>query len=40
MPIIGSTRPERIADAVRADAIDLDRETWYRIYHACFGDLP
>jgi len=40
MPIIGTTNPQRIAEAVRADEVSLDRETWYRIYNASFGELP
>lgn len=31
VPIIGTTRAERIRDAARADDIDLTREQWYRI---------
>lgn len=31
IPIVGSTRPDRIRDAAKADEIDLTREQWYRI---------
>ena len=31
IPIVGSTRPEKIRDAVRADALELSRVEWYRI---------
>jgi predicted oxidoreductase len=34
IPIVGSTNPAHIAAAVKADAINLDREDWYRIYVA------
>lgn len=37
LPIVGSRRPERIRDAVAADALDLSREAWYRIYLAARG---
>jgi predicted oxidoreductase len=31
IPIIGSIRPERIVDAVKADSLELSREDWYSI---------
>jgi len=31
IPIVGSTKPEKIRQAVKADAIDLHREDWYRL---------
>ena len=31
IPIVGTTRPEMMRDAVQADAITLDRESWYKI---------
>jgi predicted oxidoreductase len=31
VPIVGSISPEHIADATRADAVELSREDWYRI---------
>jgi predicted oxidoreductase len=31
VPIVGSTRPDRIRDAVLADSLDLSREEWYRL---------
>jgi predicted oxidoreductase len=34
MPIYGSVRPEKIAESVKADEVALDRESWYRIWHA------
>jgi len=37
IPIIGSTRPERIREAVQADAVSLSREDWYRLFEAARG---
>jgi predicted oxidoreductase len=34
LPIIGSIKPERIRDAVKADSIEVSREDWYRIFVA------
>jgi len=31
IPIVGSTNPAHIADAVKADSVDLSREDWYRL---------
>ena len=31
VPIVGSTRPEKIRQAVKATEIDLSREDWYRL---------
>lgn len=36
-PIVGSTNPERIRDAVRSVEIDLSREEWYRLLVAARG---
>ena len=36
--IIGTTKPERIAASCQADAIELDREEWYRLYLAGRGE--
>jgi predicted oxidoreductase len=38
MPIIGSTNPERIREAVRATEIELTREEWYRLLTAARGE--
>jgi predicted oxidoreductase len=38
IPIIGSTRPDRIRAAAAADAIDLTREEWYRLLVAARGE--
>lgn len=37
IPIVGSINPERIADATRADDINLSREDWYRLLVAARG---
>ncbi len=31
VPIVGSTNPERIRDAARAEALTMSREDWYRL---------
>jgi len=40
LPIVGTTDPDRIRDAAEADRIEMDRETWYRLYDAGGGPLP
>jgi predicted oxidoreductase len=37
-PIIGSTNPERIRDAVNATEIELTRDEWYRLLEAALGE--
>lgn len=37
VPIVGSTDPERIRESVKADAIELTREEWYRLLEAALG---
>ena len=37
IPILGSTRPEAIREATKADTITLDRNSWYRILFAARG---
>jgi predicted oxidoreductase len=37
VPIVGTVRPEAIREAAKADAITLDRESWYRILRAARG---
>jgi predicted oxidoreductase len=37
LPVIGTTDPERIRDAVNATEIELTREEWYRLMEAAFG---
>jgi len=37
IPIIGSTDPQRIRDAVRATEMELTREEWYRLLLAARG---
>ena len=36
-PVIGTTNKERIANAVKASAIDLDLEDWFTLLVACQG---
>ena len=38
VPIIGTTNADRIADAVRAESIDLTREDWYALLTAASSD--
>jgi predicted oxidoreductase len=38
IPIIGSTKPDRIREAVGAAALKLSREEWYRLMEAARGD--
>jgi predicted oxidoreductase len=38
VPIVGSTQPERIREAVTADTIDLTRDEWYRLLLAARGE--
>src|SRR6266404_975818 len=38
LPVIGSTQPERIREAAKADDLDLSREEWYRLLIAARGE--
>jgi predicted oxidoreductase len=38
LPVVGSTHPQRIREAVRATEMDLSREEWYRLLSAARGD--
>jgi len=38
LPVIGSTQPERIRDAAKADELELTREEWYRLLIAARGE--
>jgi predicted oxidoreductase len=38
LPIVGSTHPQHIRDAVRATEIALSREDWYRLLTAARGE--
>ncbi|MCL5099393.1 MAG: aldo/keto reductase [Candidatus Omnitrophica bacterium] len=41
IPIVGSTNPDRIRAAAKADDVDLTRDEWYRLLLAARGeDLP
>jgi predicted oxidoreductase len=37
VPIVGSTHPERIRDAINATEIELTRDEWYRLMEAAHG---
>ena len=37
IPIVGSSQPERIREVAGADAVELSREDWYRIFVAARG---
>ncbi len=37
VPIVGSTDPGRIHEAVKADSLELSREEWYRLFEAAEG---
>ena len=38
VPIIGSTNPDRIREAVKATEVELSREEWYRLLKAARGE--
>jgi predicted oxidoreductase len=38
VPIVGSTQPQNIKAAARADSINLSREEWYRLLEAARGE--
>ncbi len=38
LPVVGSTRPERIREAAMATDLDLTREEWYRLLIAARGE--
>jgi predicted oxidoreductase len=37
VPVVGSTNPERIRDAINATEIELTRDEWYRLMEAAIG---
>ena len=37
VPMIGSTKPERIKEAAQATNLTLSREEWYRLFEAARG---
>ena len=39
-PVIGTTNPQRLRDAVTASDVQLSREEWYEIYRAAGNVLP
>ena len=38
VPIVGTTNPDRIREAVRATEFELSREEWYRLFLAARGE--
>jgi predicted oxidoreductase len=38
LPVVGSTNPQRIREAVRATDLELTREEWYRLLIAARGE--
>ena len=38
IPLVGSTKPDRIRDAARAAELDLSRDEWYRLLIAARGE--
>lgn len=38
IPIVGSSNPTRIKDAVKADDLEISRDDWYRILVAAKGE--
>jgi predicted oxidoreductase len=38
LPVIGSTNPQRIRDAVKATEFELTRDEWYRLLTAARGE--
>ncbi|HKI68118.1 MAG TPA: aldo/keto reductase [Verrucomicrobiae bacterium] len=38
IPLVGSTRPERIRDAAKATELELSRDEWYRLLIAARGE--
>ena len=38
VPIVGSSNPKHIAEATKADGVELSREEWYRLYVAARGE--
>jgi predicted oxidoreductase len=38
VPIVGSTNPGRIREAVKATEVELSREDWYRLLKAARGE--
>ena len=38
VPIVGTTNPGRIREAVKATEFELSREEWYRLFVAARGE--
>lgn len=39
-PVIGTTKPARVAEIARAAHLEIGRETWYALYRAAGNQLP
>lgn len=39
-PVIGTTKPERVAEIAKAAHVEIDRETWYALYRAAGNEIP
>nr|WP_197683279.1 aldo/keto reductase [Jiangella alkaliphila] len=39
-PVVGTTKPARVAELARAADLELSRETWYALYRAAGNRLP
>jgi predicted oxidoreductase len=37
MPVVGTNRPERIAEIAAAAGVDMDRQTWFELLTAATG---
>jgi hypothetical protein len=37
IPVIGTTRPERIRELAQAESVQLERDPWYRLLEAARG---
>ena len=38
IPVIGTTKPERIREAAAAESLELSREEWYRLLIVARGE--
>jgi predicted oxidoreductase len=38
IPIVGSSNPQRIKEAVLADSVELSRDDWYRLLVVARGE--
>ena len=40
LPVVGTTKPQRVKDISRASDVELTREEWYALYLAAGNVLP